>query len=65
MYRNSEEEQREESWPAQPKVDSTYLRSKHVPPRAMLGQHVTWELIRSENSQAHTQTYRFFWGNLV
>lgn len=33
MYRNSEEEQREESWPSQPKRDFRYLNRKHLPPR--------------------------------
>lgn len=34
MYRSSEEEQRQESWPSQPKVDFSYLESTHIPPRA-------------------------------
>ena len=31
MYESSEEEQRVESLPSQPKVDPRYLKSKHIP----------------------------------
>lgn len=34
MYRNSAEEQREESWPSQPNEDLRHLKRKHIPLRA-------------------------------